>query len=1082
MTTKIRRPRSRRQRALGALAATVAGALLAGLGYAATAPDRASGAEGDFTTQALSGVAFKAPRIIVRGDVTTAGVPIPGATPGTIVPGFGVFDGAGVGTVPTSLALSPVQKQLYVATQFGKIFVFNLDANHNASLVSTITTISSTPNQDFHGIAKAKTGRQTTGIAFAPPSQQPGNGNAVLYVSHSDPEIFDEAEPGTSKVNPSSGIVSRLIVDPAGTVLQRIDLVTGLPRSGENHSINGMAFGPDGLLYLGVAGNTNGGGQSKPFAWFPEVPLGSSVVKINPAAIMATPAGKIDVSVGARFQFTNPCGGGTVPNGCTAAYTLTGSQANNGTQPNLLEIYATGFRNPYDLLWHTNGKLYLNENEGNPGIGPLPGPSLNNPSAPCPGPAAEIGVVADQLFLVQPGGYHGHPNPSRNQCVHSAGVQPIGSYFFAAASTGIAEFTPFVFGPALQGQLLTTNYGVSPGGGVGDTISRVQLSPDGTSVVEVDNKFLTGFNDPLDVVVDTDGTVIVAEHGFKQGNFGKISVLEPLGTFACPAPGDPAAVDSDGDGFKDADEIAAGFNHCNPSSAPPDADGDKISDALDPDDDNDGIPDVQDRFQLDPTNGAGTTLPWVQDFAGSGGGGYFGSGFLGVQLSSKGGGAKLGKVGAGAAGGYLQVIATPGTAQGASNNQDNALQQGFKPTAPATVSAIVGQPFGTQPKPEGGELGGIFLGAGEDDFVRLSVHANNGSPVVEFGKEQAGTFQRVGTPAPVSLPQSSVRLFLDLDPGTDAVRARYQVGTGEVVTLGTVAVPGTWLDTVAAGVMTTTAGSPKTELAFIYDEFRIEAGPALPKPPDAGGNDGQRAIKVIDGQLCRAVPARPKSGGKGKFKLDAGQMLIEQRISQAAVRRSNAVQARLDGKLSAKDLCGGAIGAQHFGEGVETATGSTHTLEASDPSRITAPARRAQGEASKVTLSAKQLLINQRVSQAAVRRSNALRARLDAGLTGGDLKTGQIGLGQLAEGLRIVSARQVGTPPRASRTVVKSGASGRSSKVTLSIRQLQINQRIAQAAVRRTNALIDRLETGLLSGDFKKGTISAISLDPSLRS
>jgi hypothetical protein len=691
-------------------------------------------------------------------------------------------------------------------------------------------------------------------------------------------------------------------------------------------------------------------------------------------------------------------------------------------------------------------------------------------------------VFADQLFQVQQGQYHGHPNPSRNECVHEGGVQPIGSYFFAAASTGIAEFTPFVFGPALQGQLLTTNYGVSPKGGVGDTISRVKLSPDGTKVLEVDNQFLTGFNDPLDIAVDADGTLIVAEHGFKNGNFGKISVLEPLGTFACPAPGDPAQVDSDGDGFKDADEIAAGAGNCNPSSTPPDADGDKVSDPNDPDDDNDGVPDAQDRFQLDATNGAGTALPWVQNFVGSAGGGFNGSGFQGVQLSSKGGGILTDKVGAGAAGGYLQVIATAGTAQGAANTQHNALQQGFKPSGPATVSAIVAQPFGTQPQPQGGELAGIFLGQGEDDFVRLSVHANDGSPVVELAKEQGGEFRRLAT-APVTLPQSSVRLLLDLDPGTDAVKARFQVGTGPFQDLGAAfAVPSAWLDTVAAGVMTTTAGSPKAEFGFIYDEFRIEAGTPIPKPPDAGGPGGQpRPIRVIDGQLCRAVPARPKSKGGGKIKLEATQMLITQRISQAAVRRANAIDARLNGKLSAADICGGAIRANLLAEGIQTATGATNELVASDPARVTSKGRRTKGRAPRVALSAGQLLINQRISQAAVRRANAIQARLDAGLTGGDLRPGAITAGKLAPGLRIVSARQLGTAPAPTRTRSGGGSTGRATNVTLSAKQLQINQRIAQAAVRRTNALIDRLETGLLKGDFKRGSISAVSLDPSLR-
>jgi glucose/arabinose dehydrogenase len=1092
MTTEKRRPRARR-RALGALAASAAIAL-AGVGaYAATAPSGAVGAEGDFHAQALPGVAFKAPRIIIRGDVTTTGAAIPASTPGTIVPGFGVFDPlTSTGTVPTSIAISPVKvggkKQLYVATQYGKIFVFSLDAQHNATLVNTIDSIYTTPNQSFNGTTpKPKLGRQTTGIVFAPANKQPADGNVILYVSNSDPDIFDEAEPGQSKVNPSSGRISRLIVSPAGQVLQRIDIITGLPRSGENHSTNGMAFGPDGWLYIGQAGNTNGGGQSKPFAWFPEVPLGSSVLRANVDKILAMPGSSIDVSVGSRFNFIHPCGGGTVPNGCTAEYTLTGSPQNNGTKPGVFEIYATGFRNPYDMLWHTNGKLYLNENEGNPGIGPKPGSSANNPTAPCgPLPAGDLGEVgfhADQLFQVKQGQYHGHPNPSRGECIHEGGVQPIGNYFFAAASTGIAEYTPFNFGPALQGQLLTTNYGVTPGGGNGDTISRVKLSADGNSVVEIDNQFLTGFNDPLDVIVDDDGTVIVAEHGFKNGNFGKISVLDPLSNFVCPAPGDPAAIDSDGDGFKDADETAAGTDKCMPASSPPDADGDKIADASDPDDDNDGIPDVSDKFQLDATNGAGTKLPFVQDFIGSANGGYGGSGLTGAMLSSKGGGPKPGNVSAGAAGGYLGIGATAGTAQGASNNQENALQQGFKPVAPATVSAIVGQPFGTSPNPQGGELAGIFIGPGEDDFVRLSVNANNGTPVVELAKEENGKFERLAT-APVSLPQSSVRLFIDLDPGTDAVKARFQIGTGEVQNLGAAfAVPGSWLDTVAAGVMTTTAGSPKASVGFIYDEFRIENGVAIPKPPNPGpGNnttDQPRGIKVINGQVCRAVPA-PARLRVGKIKLSAGQMLATQRVSQTALRRLAAIEARLDGKLKAGDICGGAITADLLNKGIQTATGATNELVASDPARIPNP--KVTKSRAKVRLNAKQLLINQRVAQAAVLRAAAIEARLRAGLTGGDLKPGVIGPGQLAQGLRIVSARQSGKAAKATRTRVARGSSGSAANIKVNRKQLEINHKIALAALRRTNLLAARLETGLLRGDFKRGSIGVANLDPSLRS
>ncbi len=48
--------------------------------------------------------------------------------------------------------------------------------------------------------------------------------------------------------------------------------------------------------------------------------------------------------------------------------------------------------------------------------------------------------------------------------------------------------------------------------------------------------------------------------------------------------------------------------------------------------------------------------------------------------------------------------------------------------------------------------------------------------------------------------------------------------------------------------------------------------------------------------------------------------------------------------------------------------------------------------------------------------------------------------------------------------------------MTVSVRQLQINQRISQAAVRRVNELVDQLARGLSGANFKDGTLSVADL------
>jgi hypothetical protein len=234
---------------------------------------------------------------------------------------------------------------------------------------------------------------------------------------------------------------------------------------------------------------------------------------------------------------------------------------------------------------------------------------------------------------------------------------------------------------------------------------------------------------------------------------------------------------------------------------------------------------------------------------------------------------------------------------------------------------------------------------------------------------------------------------------------------------------------------------------------------------------------------CATVPERPAPRpGSGRVVLSAEQLLINQRISQAAVRRVNGVQAWLDARLTTGDLCGGAFVAQSFGPAITVGATSTARPEVLLPPTPRPVAVRAgqRGAAVGVRLEASQLLISQRISQAAVRRANALTARLDAGLTGGDLRPGAVTPAKIAAGLTVVGATLTPTPA-ASRTVVATPPRRTTVRVELSASQILINQRIAQAAVRRSNALVDRLRTGFGARDFRTGTITFATLAASAR-
>jgi Tol biopolymer transport system component len=244
--------------------------------------------------------------------------------------------------------------------------------------------------------------------------------------------------------------------------------------------------------------------------------------------------------------------------------------------------------------------------------------------------------------------------------------------------------------------------------------------------------------------------------------------------------------------------------------------------------------------------------------------------------------------------------------------------------------------------------------------------------------------------------------------------------------------------------------------------------------PPAGGSAGAPAAAPA----CKALPrpSAPAATGTATFTLSAAQLLINQRIGQAAIRRLNAVEARLEGGLQARDLCGFSVGPDRLGPGIATAPAASSLApsQPADPAPIEDPGRKGNGDP--VTLSARQLLINQRVYQAAIRRADGIAARLRGGLSGGDVRPGQVTQGKLYDRLQITFRAPAAEPPATTTRIPTRSRPPDPDSVVLSVGQLRINQRIAQAGVLDANALIRRLETGLSGADLRPGTLTAADL------
>ncbi len=397
--------------------------------------------------------------------------------------------------MPTSMVWGP-DGRLYVTELMGRIHALTYDAQQRVVDDQVISALTDALGQ-----------RLTLGIEVDPASTP---SNVILWVSSSSPSVNDGV--------PDSGMVTRLS-GPNFTTVQNV--ITGLPRAKANHATNAIHFGPDGRLYIAQAGNTGAGAPNSSNSEFgdrAEQPLSAALLVADVYA-----AG-----------FDGSCANTSDP---------------FGPPPCDVTPYATGLRNAYDFVWHSNGQLYAPDN----GLG-VTGTFPPASTPPCTGfgdtrlwsnGGDNPGPQPDLLHRVEPGMYYGHPNPSRQECVFKDGhyqyAAPLPNYVPPfldlgehTSSDGMIEYTSNAACGALKGELLIANYSV------GDEIIRVRLSPDGRSVVS-HSRLAGGFNDPLPLAMGPDGVIFVGEFGANL-----VTALTPvsLGCWGTVAPAPEAVLDA----------------------------------------------------------------------------------------------------------------------------------------------------------------------------------------------------------------------------------------------------------------------------------------------------------------------------------------------------------------------------------------------------------------------------------------------------------------------------------------------------------------------------------------------------------
>ena len=383
----------------------------------------------------------------------------------------GILAGSGVTlSLPTALTFGP-DGRLYIAEQEGRILALTLDP-----LTKAIT--------DVETIAMADDLQEVYGIAFDPTD---ASSPPPIYVTNTVSGVGDDgpAPPGSY-----SGKVTKIHGPGYAT---RTDIITGLPiaRDRVHHQANGIAFAGDGTLYIAHGSTTNAGVVGAIFTQ-PEVPLSGAILVANPSA--------------GGFE-------GAITYDPSNTYSSTVDQVRGD-----VSVFASGLRNPYDLVLHSNGRLYATDNG--------PNSDAAGGSTSCttedPDPWAPETRGPDELNLIEAGNYYGHPNRNRGrsderQCIYHSGLDGSGIDWtgpidlLPTSSNGLAEYTSAALGGILAGDLFYV-------GLVDGVIGRVVLSPDGLSVVS-NTTFASSFLAPLDVAVGADGTIYIAEYIGNQITF-----------------------------------------------------------------------------------------------------------------------------------------------------------------------------------------------------------------------------------------------------------------------------------------------------------------------------------------------------------------------------------------------------------------------------------------------------------------------------------------------------------------------------------------------------------------------------------
>ncbi|CAH0999303.1 hypothetical protein LEM8419_00601 [Neolewinella maritima] len=434
----------------------------------------------------------------------------------------------------TSLEIGP-DGRLYGLSIDGVVDRFDVADDGTLSGKTSITTLT-----DTYG------SRSAVGFTFSPDATAD---KLLAFVSH--------CSGGLTNAPAWDGKISQLSGPDLGT--EQL-VVTNLPRSRRDHLTNSITFreGQPNVLYFLQGSNTAGGAPDN--AW------GNRLERLLSAASLRLDLNKLPQNtwpLNAKTTMSAAAINAADTNSPTLGSGTGTYRENNQTFPDdgtynpyfrdaPLTLYATGIRNAFDLVWHSNGQLYIPTNGTNGGSNsPASVDGTRRPDGTVyryddaagryPAIPAVTGnnTQRDYLFRVDPAstiGFYGHPNPLRGEFVLNGGTGEVSTYptgilpdvnfrgpafnfEFNKSPNGVIEYRSNAENGNLRGALLVCRYS-----GGSDIMALLPDGPNGDiATVKVGIPGFTGFTDPLDIVEDVrTGNLYVSDFGTQS-----ITLLRP---------------------------------------------------------------------------------------------------------------------------------------------------------------------------------------------------------------------------------------------------------------------------------------------------------------------------------------------------------------------------------------------------------------------------------------------------------------------------------------------------------------------------------------------------------------------------